>query len=133
MESFRPNPNHAAFASHLQEYQRKYQLDIVNGLAVPRKLLGGESNYSSSSRGVPPLHSVMLAIVGIRRYQAALMCMARAMAAFALAIVSPPKQESAYLVHHKRLPGSLRTARLRKKRRTRVENWYRQIKKRSSL
>lgn len=31
----------------------------------------------------------------------------------------------AYKMHHTRLPGSNRTARLRKKRRTKVINWYR--------
>lgn len=32
--------------------------------------------------------------------------------------------EDAYLLHHRRLPGSYRTKRLRKKRRTRVLRWF---------
>jgi hypothetical protein len=32
--------------------------------------------------------------------------------------------ERAYLQHHRRLPGSTRTARLRKKRRTKVLEWF---------
>ncbi len=126
MESFRPDRVskakwHSWFASHVQR-------EVSNGLGVPKGLLNGEANYSSS-RGKSTHVSVLLAIRGLREWQAALKRAAQMMAAFALAFVSPREQESAYLVHHKRLPGSLRTSRLRKKRRTRVDHWYRKFKR----
>lgn len=124
-----PLPNHMAFASHLQEEQRKYQQDIVQGLAIPRKLLGGEPNYSTIAMGVSPVRKVMIAIAGFREYQAALMNAARILAQFSVALVTVHDQESVYLKNHKRLPGSLRTSRLRKKRKTQVDHWYRKFKR----
>ena len=81
------------------------------------------------------VNHIEMAVEGFKKFDAAITTMARAIGQFAIAIASPPGKQFAYLIYHERLPGSLRTSRLRKKRKTRVENWYRkQVKnKRSAM
>ena len=61
----------------------------------------------------------------LSKYESAMLVHYSVMAQFNYLFVGPIEQEQEYLVCHKKLPGSLRTSRLRKKRKTIVESWYR--------
>lgn len=102
---------------------------ILASLGIPEAILTeGSANYSGSrvmlehwnaqererrerlrNWGVSAMHTVFEAVVG-------------QLGLFVGSIYGVASQ--AYLNHHARLPGSERTSRLRKKRRTRVLSWY---------
>lgn len=79
------------------------------------------------------VNHIELAMDGFNKFNEAITEVARVLGQFTFALVGPRSQQLSYLIYHERLPGSERTSRLRKKRKTRVENWYRrQIKNKAA-
>src|SRR5690606_25236474 len=77
-----------------------------------------EQNQSGTAHRGVPIPALALA----NAFKPAAEAASRALEAFGAAWCSAA--ESEYLRHHRRLPGSNRTARLRKKRRAKVLAWF---------
>lgn len=120
---FLTQADHRRHAEHVRD-------EIVKLFGVPGDVLGYKP------RGTPTILAAQRAFEDLRDFteltNRAFHEMGKILCQFALAIETGPSKEMAYLLHHNRLPGSNRTSRLRKKRRTRVDKWYQELKRRKS-
>jgi hypothetical protein len=75
-------------------------------------------------RGVPCLKAAMDMVFDLKRFEDAMRKAYDRMDQFVYSI-GRNRPELCYRTHHKRMPGSDRTSRLRKKRRTKIESFWR--------
>jgi hypothetical protein len=131
MDASKPTP-HRFFLPDVdhRRHAERIQAEIIETLGVPKEVLG------FVPRGTPTIRAARQAFEDLREFteltNRAFREMGKILCQFALAIETGPSKEMVYLLHHNRLPGSNRTSRLRKKRRTRVEKWYQELKRRKS-
>ena len=114
---FQPSSVNERFTKYAEQLTRS----IAANLGLPAELLGGDSQYASSysmSRDYMEFQLAEWAV--LYHYESRV----RADLARQYIDLTSASACQAYLHHHRRLPGSDRTARLRKKRQTRVWAWW---------